>query len=60
MLTLLSAIFLPLRLMSAIYGMNFDDLPGRGIPYGYVVVIGIMLATVLAMGLYLQLKGWCQ
>jgi len=60
MLTILSAIFLPLTLISAIYGMNFNDLPGMGIPYGYIVVIGIMLATVLAMGLYLQLKGWFQ
>ena len=40
--------------------MNFNDLPGIEIPFGYLIVIGIMLATVLAMGLDLQRKGWFQ
>ncbi len=58
MLTLLSAIFLPLTLISGIYGMNFTDLPGMGIPTGYLIVIGFMLATVIGMGLYLKRNGW--
>ena len=40
-LTILSAIFLPPTLISAIYGMNFEDLPGTGIPHGYLIVVGI-------------------
>lgn len=58
MLTLLSAIFLPLTLISGIYGMNFTDLPGMGIPTGYLLVIGFILATVFGMGLYLKRNGW--
>jgi magnesium transporter len=56
----LSAIFLPLTLISAIYGMNFTDLPGMGLPFGYLIVVGVMLTTVVAMGLYLGAKGWFQ
>ncbi len=58
MLTILSAIFLPLTLISGIYGMNFEDLPGMGVPYGYLIVIGVMLVTVFGMGVYLARKGW--
>lgn len=57
-LTILSAVFLPLTLISAIYGMNFDDLPGMGIPYGYVIVIGLMLATAGITGGYLYWQRW--
>jgi magnesium transporter len=60
LLTILSAIFLPLTLISGIYGMNFTDLPGMGIGYGYLIVIGVMLGTVLLMGWYLYRKGWFQ
>jgi len=60
LLTILSAIFLPLTLISGIYGMNFDDLPGMGPGNGYMVVLGVMVATVVLMGLYLYRKGWFQ
>ena len=57
-LTILSAVLMPLSLISAIYGMNFTDLPGMGIPGGYWFVIGFMLATALLTGAYLYLRGW--
>lgn len=57
-LTILSAVFLPLTLISAIYGMNFNDLPGMGVPYGYFIVIALMLATVGITGAYLYWRGW--
>ncbi len=58
LLTVLSAVLMPLSLISAIYGMNFTDLPGMGIPGGYWFVIGFMLATALLTGAYLYLRGW--
>ena len=57
-LTILSAVLMPLSLISAIYGMNFNDLPGMGVPSGYWFVIGFMLATALLTGAYLYLRGW--
>ncbi len=57
-LTILSAVFLPLTLISAIYGMNFDDLPAMGMPRGYLVVIGLMLATAVLTAAYFYWKGW--
>ncbi|MFI4852389.1 MAG: magnesium transporter CorA family protein [Gimesia chilikensis] len=57
-LTILSAVFLPLTLISGLYGMNFNDLPGMGIKSGYLIVIGIMLATAVFTAGYFYLRGW--
>lgn len=57
-LTILSAVFLPLTLISGLYGMNFNDLPGMGIKSGYLIVIGIMLATAVFTAVYFYLRGW--
>lgn len=57
-LTILSAVFLPLTLISAIYGMNFDDLPGMGVKSGYLIVIGIMLASAVFTAGYFYIRGW--
>jgi len=57
-LTILSSVFLPLTLISAIYGMNFNDLPGMGVSSGYLFVIAIMLATAVATGAYFYWRGW--
>jgi Mg2+ and Co2+ transporter CorA len=47
-----------LTLISAIYGMNFEDLPAMNEPKGYLVVIGLMLGTAGATGAYLYWRGW--
>lgn len=57
-LTILSAVFLPLTLISGLYGMNFNDLPGMGIKSGYLIVIGFMLATAVFTASYFYLRGW--
>jgi|GEM_PF-3328904 len=57
-LTILSAVFLPLALISGIYGMNFDDLPGMGVKSGYLIVIGIMLGTAAFTAGYFYIRGW--
>jgi magnesium transporter len=57
-LTILSSVFLPLTLISAIYGMNFNDLPAMNEPKGYLVVIGLMLGTAGVTGAYLYWRGW--
>ncbi|MCO6042764.1 hypothetical protein NG895_02480 [Aeoliella sp. ICT_H6.2] len=57
-LTVISAVFLPMTLITAIYGMNFNDLPAMGVPYGYIVVLVLLALSALATGAYLYWRGW--
>ncbi|WP_152400126.1 magnesium transporter CorA family protein [Paenibacillus cellulositrophicus] len=57
-LTILTAIFTPATVVGAIWGMNFENLPGIKVPWGFV---GIMLITFLSttiMYLWMHRKGW--
>jgi magnesium transporter len=44
--------------MSGVYSMNFANMPGVDLPYGYPVAIAVMLA--ICLGLYARFKvlGW--
>jgi zinc transporter len=44
--SLLTAIFLPITLISGIFGMNVGGLPWENQQGGFVLVIGLMLATI--------------
>jgi len=57
-LTVLSAIFMPLTLIAAIYGMNFRNMPELGSRYGYPIVILVMLGIALGLLWYFSRKGW--
>jgi len=57
-LTIISAIFLPLTLITGIYGMNFRNMPEIGWTAGYPVVLGVMLAIALVMLWIFHRKGW--
>ncbi|QFU75108.1 metal transporter [Halioglobus maricola] len=48
-LTIISALFVPLTFVAGIYGMNFEYMPELGWKYAYFVVIGVMGLIVLAM-----------
>ncbi|WP_374319079.1 magnesium transporter CorA family protein [Aquabacterium sp.] len=48
-LTVLTAIFLPLNLITGIFGMNFDSLPLIHAWDGFWVAVAIMVAIVMAM-----------
>jgi magnesium transporter len=57
-LTIVSAITLPLGLIAGLLGMNVGGLPGTKLPYGFIVVIGLM-AVIAAVELwYFKRKGW--
>ena len=49
LLTILSAVFMPLSLIAGIYGMNFRYMPELSWRYGYPIVIAVMI--ILAGGL---------
>lgn len=57
-LTVFSALFLPLNFIASVYGMNFHHMPELDQPYGYFVVLGLMLTVGISIFLYFRRKGW--
>ena len=57
-LTIFSAIMLPLTFIAGVYGMNFDNLPELHWQYSYFVVIGVMILVAGAMLAFFWRKGW--
>ena len=63
-LTLVSTIFMPLTFIVGVYGMNFDvtrsafNMPELEQPYGYPVVMAVMLCIAIALIFYFKRKGW--
>ena len=57
-LTILSAIFLPLTLVAGIYGMNFENMPELHVPFGYYAVLGFMVLLGIVMLIFFYKKGW--
>ncbi|HNW54097.1 MAG TPA: magnesium/cobalt transporter CorA [Bacteroidales bacterium] len=57
-LTLVSTIFIPMTLVSSIYGMNFDFMPELHWKYGYPVFLLGLSAMGLSMYLYMKKKNW--
>ncbi len=63
-LTMISAVFIPLNFIAGIYGMNFSpeaspfNMPELNWHYGYPFALFLMLLTALFMLLYFKRKGW--
>jgi magnesium transporter len=57
-LTIFSAVMLPLTFIAGLYGMNFDNLPELHWEYSYFVVLGVMLMVAFGMLLFFWRKGW--
>ena len=57
-LSIIGTIFLPLTFITSLYGMNFKDMPELNSPYGYPVVIGIMLIIAGVMLTFFKKKKW--
>ena len=58
LLTILSAVFLPLTLIAGIYGMNFEHMPELDKLYSYPLALGGMLVVGAGMLGFFYLKGW--
>ena len=58
LLTMFSAIILPMSLIAGIYGMNFKNLPEIDWPYGYYFALGLMALTGLAGFIFFRWKRW--
>lgn len=57
-LTIISAIFIPVTFIAGVYGMNFKYMPELDSPYGYVTVVGLMLSVVIIEIIYFKKKKW--
>jgi magnesium transporter len=58
LLTVISTIFIPLTLMTSIYGMNWPWMPELEYEYGYPIFMLIMIfISVVLLGLFRK-KGW--
>jgi magnesium transporter len=57
-LTVITTIFMPLTLITGIYGMNFEYLPGLAWHWGFFVVLGTMAVTTGVMLLLFRWKKW--
>lgn len=51
-LTVFSAILLPLSLMAGIYGMNFANMPELGYRWAYYALLGVMAVTAIGLWVY--------
>lgn len=57
-LTVISAIFFPLTLITGVYGMNFDHMPELGWRYGYFALLGLLLLVTVALLLLFRRRGY--
>ncbi len=58
LLTIIATIFIPLTLITGIYGMNFRYMPELNWKWGYPTVLIIMLVIGLGMLFYFKKKRW--
>jgi magnesium transporter len=59
-LTIISAIFLPLTLIAGIYGTNFQSaqIPEVTSPFGFYIMLAVMVTVASSLALIFKHKGW--
>jgi magnesium transporter len=57
-LTVTSAIFIPLTFIAGVYGMNFENMPELKWPNGYYLIWGIMIFITAALVFVFWKRGW--
>ncbi|MGQ0619537.1 MAG: magnesium transporter CorA family protein [Panacagrimonas sp.] len=57
-LTVLSAIFFPLTLITGVYGMNFEHMPELHTRYGYFVVLGVLAGVAAILLVIFKRRGF--
>ena len=58
LLSIVSAVFLPLMFVTGLLGMNVAGLPGTSDPNGFLYAIVIMVIFGTGMAIYFKLKKW--
>lgn len=57
-LTIVTSVFIPLTLITGIYGMNFDYMPELHYKYSYFIVLGIMALIFFGLIRFFKIKKW--
>lgn len=57
-LTIISAIFVPMTFMAGIYGMNFEHMPELGWRYAYFSLLGVMAVMAVSMLVVFRKIKW--
>jgi magnesium transporter len=57
-LTIVSAIFIPLTFIAGVYGMNFDNMPELHSQNGYFAVWAFMILIAILQLIYFRIKKW--
>ncbi|MEB3245389.1 MAG: magnesium transporter CorA family protein [Vampirovibrionales bacterium] len=57
-LTMLTTMLLPLNVVTGLYGMNFKHMPLLNHPFGFWMILGVMLALALSMLLLFKRRRW--
>lgn len=57
-LTVISAIFLPLTLITNIFGMNFENMLGLTNPSGFYITLSIMIFIAVVLLILFRAKKW--
>jgi magnesium transporter len=58
LLSVVSAIFLPLALLTGIYGMNFEHMPSLAWWWAYPLLLALMVAMGVSMWAYFKRNEW--
>jgi magnesium transporter len=57
-LTIIATIFMPLTFMAGVYGMNFKYMPELEWPWGYFLILGVMITVAVSMLTCFRKKRW--
>jgi magnesium transporter len=57
-LTIITAIFVPLSFLAGLYGMNFDNMPELHLEHGYFFALGAMASTAALLVYVFKRKRW--
>lgn len=57
-LTVFSAVMLPLTLIAGLWGMNFVDIPGADRRWGFLVLVGVMALLAVGLWVYFARRGF--
>ncbi|MDO4640184.1 MAG: magnesium/cobalt transporter CorA [Neisseria sp.] len=57
-LTVITILFMPLTLITGIYGMNFDNMPELHWRYGYFMVWGLIILITISLLIFFRRRKW--
>lgn len=57
-LTVITALFVPLTFLAGIYGMNFEYIPELKVQNGYFILLGVMLTVSVVLVIFFKRKKW--